>query len=329
MNGTKGAAPLVSVGIVTWNSESHLQACIEGLKNQSYSNTEIIVVDNASDDRSVDLMRGGLPGCRVIRNARNEGYCGAQNQAIRASGGAYYLPMNPDVHVSPHFIERLVAALEERPECGSASGKFWVPSPEGDPRILDSAGLFIDRRRRQYLRGHRQLDRGQYDRAEEVFGADGAAPLHRRAALEDMKVFNQYFDEAYFIYHEDVDLAWRARLLGWRSWYEPDAFAEHSRRFKPGVRRPVPGPLRRIAVRNRYMTILKNEAPECWRRDWWRILLYDIGILGYILLVEQSSLGAYPMLWRLRHQAMEWRRKVWVRVRSRPLERLAWFAPRP
>ena len=87
----------------------------------------------------------------------------------------------------------------------------------------------------------------------------------------------------------------------------------------------MPRHLRRIAVRNRYLTILKNEGLECWRRDWWRILLYDVGILGYILLREQSSLGAYPMLWRLRLKAMEWRREVWGRVRARPDTRLSWF----
>jgi len=325
MTSGQGVRPLVSVGIATWNSEKHLPGCIEGLTNQTYPNFEIIVVDNASEDGSLAIIRQGIAQAKVICNEQNMGYCVAQNQAIRESRGAYYLPMNPDVLLMPAFIEQLVKGLEERPECGSATGKFWRPSGGGDARILDAAGLFIDRRRRQYLRGHGQEDRGQYERPEEVFGADGAAPLYRRSALEDVKVFDQYFDESYFGYQEDVDLAWRSRLLAWKCWYEPLAVAVHARSFKPGVRRPMPRHLRRIAVRNRYLTILKNEGLECWRRDWWRILLYDVGILGYILLREQTSLGAYPMLWRLRLKAMEWRREVWGRVRAGLDTRLSWF----
>jgi len=321
----RGDHPLVSVGIATWNSEEHLEGCIDGLTSQTYPDIEIIVVDNASSDRSTDLLREGIPGCTLIRNETNQGYCVAQNQAIRASRGAYYLPMNPDVHLSPGFTERLVRALDEHPEYGSASGKLWRPSAEGEPKTLDAAGLFIDRRRRQYLRGHGQEDRGQYDEAGEVFGADGAAPLYRRSALEDMKVFDQYFDEAYFGYQEDVDLAWRGRLLGWKCWYEPSAVAVHARRFRPGVRRPMPSHLRRIAVRNRYLTILKNEAPECWRRDRWRILLYDLQILIYIVFLEQTSLGAYPMLLRRRRHALEWRREIWRKVMVDGRARLGWF----
>jgi GT2 family glycosyltransferase len=325
MIGGNGESPLVSVGIVTWNSEKHLQGCIDGLTSQTYPDIEIIVVDNASTDRSLELVRAGIPQRRIIQNESNQGYCVAHNQAVRESHGSYYLPMNPDVYLLPEFIERLVNAMGEHPESGSASGKFWQPSIGGESRIMDAAGLLIDRRRRQYLRGHGEEDHGQYDEAEEVFGADGAAPLYRRSTLEDVKIFDQYYDEAYFGYQEDVDLAWRSRLFGWKCWYEPSAVAVHARTFRPGVRRPMPSHLRRIAVRNRYLTIFKNESLECWRRDWWRILAYDVEILIYILFLEQSSLRAYPMLWRLRGRAMDWRREIWGSVRAGVEQRLSWF----
>jgi GT2 family glycosyltransferase len=325
MNGGEAERPLVSVGLVTWDSEKHLPGCIEGLKRQTYKQVEIIVVDNASTDRSTEIVHDSIPDSRIFRNERNEGYCAGHNRAIRESRGAYYLPINPDVHLSPSFVERLLLALEERPDYGSASGKFWQPSEEGDLKKLDAAGLYIDRRRRQHLRGHGEVDRGQYDEAEEIFGADGAAPLYRRSALEDMKIFGQYYDEAYFGYQEDVDLAWRGRLFGWKCWYEPSAVAVHARSFKPGVRRPMPRHLRRIAVRNRYLTIFKNEAPECWRRDWWRILAYDLEIFVYILLFELTSVGAYPMVWRLRNRTRTWREEIWLRARALADVRLQWF----
>jgi GT2 family glycosyltransferase len=325
MTQTWGDNRLVSVGIVTWNSGRHLPGCLDGLRTQTYPHVELIVVDNASEDGSLDLVGQSIAADKIVRNQQNRGYCAAQNQAIREARGAYYLPLNPDVQLTPTFIERLVGALKDRPECGSASGKFVRPGRGGEPRVLDSAGLFIDQRRRQYLRGHNEVDQGQYDQAVEVFGADGAAPLHRRSALDDTAVFNQYFDEAYFCYQEDVDLAWRGRLLGWKCWYEPSAIAVHARTFRPGVRRPIPRHLRRLAVRNRYLTLFKNEAPETWRRDWWRILLYDVRIFGFIVLLEQSSLGAYPMLWQLGRRSFEWRREIWRRVRVTSRMRMGWF----
>jgi GT2 family glycosyltransferase len=310
---------------VTWNSERHLPSCLDGLEGQGYSRLELIVIDNGSSDRSVALVRERWPTASVIENGRNEGFCRAHNAAIRASAGEYYLALNPDVQLLPGFIEHLVSALENRPEFGSAVGKMWQQG-QADPPLLDAAGLFLDRRRHQYLRGRGEPDRGQYDMAEEVFGADGAAPLYRRAMLEDVKIEGQYFDEQFFAYMEDVDLAWRARLLGWRCWYEPAATAFHARSFQPGRRRAMPRPMRRIAVKNRYLMLLKNEGSEEWRRDWWRILAYDLAIWGYILLLEQSSVGALPLLRRGWRGAQAWRSEIWRRGTAGPQERLRWFA---
>lgn len=316
--------PLVSVGIVTWRSEGDLPQCFDGLEVQHYPNLELIVVDNASGDRSLELVRHRWPTALVIENGNNEGYCKAHNMAINASHGEYYLPLNPDVQLLPAFIERLVSALEGRPAFGSAVGKMWQRS-QSDPPLLDAAGLLLDRRRHQYLRGRNEPDRGQHDAAEEVFGADGAAPLHRRSMLEDVAVDGEYFDELYFGYMEDVDLAWRARLRGWKCWYEPQASAIHARIFKPGRRRNVDRAIRRIAVKNRYLTILKNEGREEWRRDWWRVLGYDLGIWAYILLFEQSSLGALRMLRAQWGEGLARRRRIWSRVTATPRERMQWF----
>lgn len=316
--------PLVTVGIVTWNSEADLPLCLDGLGEQRYPQLELIVVDNASGDRSLELVRQRWPTARVIENSKNEGFCCAQNTAIRASHGEYYLPLNPDVQLLPRFMECLVAALESRPAFGSAVGKMWQQGLE-DPPLLDAAGLFLDRRRHQYLRGHSEPDRGQYDAAEEVFGADGAAPLLRRSMLEDVALDDEYFDELYFGYMEDVDLAWRARLRGWKCWYEPQASASHLRMFKPGRRRAVDRAVRRIAVKNRYLTMLKNEGPEEWRRDWWRVFGYDLGIWAYILLFEPSSLGALRMLRAQWGEALARRRRIWSRVKATSRERMQWF----
>jgi GT2 family glycosyltransferase len=218
----------------------------------------------------------------------------------------------------------MVHALRSRPEYGSAAGKLWQTA-DHDPRLLDSTGLFLDRRRHQYLRGYGRPDAGQYDQSGEIFGVDGAVAFHRRSMLEDVAFEGQYFDEQFFTYMEDVDLAWRARLMGWKSWYEPAAQAYHKRKFKPGRRGPMEREVRQVAVKNRYLVILKNEGAEEWRRDWWQVRLYDLAIWTYILLMERSSLGALGLYQKQKARALVWRREIWRRARARTDQRLKWF----
>jgi GT2 family glycosyltransferase len=285
----------------------------------------VIVVDNASTDQSLNLVVQGYPQIQVIRNAENAGFCYAHNQAIRASKGAYYLPLNPDATLQPDYLSALVSALEDRPDYGSAAGKLLVPAEDSQIPRLDSTGLFIDRQRRQYLRGYGEKDTGQFDHAEEVFGADGAAPLYRRETLEDIRINGQYFDESFFIHKEDVDLAWRARLFGWRCWYTPEAAATHQRFFRPSRRWDISPILRVHAVKNRYLLMIKNESRQGWRRDALFILWYDFKILGYLCLFERSSWPALKELRQCWPRARHWRREIWKRVRADPVEMLRWF----
>lgn len=317
--------PLVSIGLVTWNSAPHLPGCLKALAEQEYTHWELVVVDNDSKDHSVELIAQGYPGAKIIKNHDNTGFCHAHNQAIQASKGAYYLPLNPDVVMQPGYLAAMVASLEERPDYGSAAGKLWQSKADGQAPILDGTGLFMDRQRRQHLRGHGEADTGQYDQGGEVFGVDGAAPLYRREMLEDIKIDGQYFDESFFAHKEDVDLAWRARLLGWRCWYTPEAIAIHPRNFRPDQRKLITPSLRIHAVKNRYLLLLKNESHQGWRRDALHILWYDFKIVVYLCLFERSSLAALKELRQVWPSAQSWRREIWKRVRVDSKEILRWF----
>lgn len=317
--------PLVSVGLVTWNSAVCLPACFEALTRQDYPNLEFIVVDNASMDHSLVVVSERMPGARVICNPANNGFCHAHNQAIQASSGVYYLALNPDVTLQTDYISGLVSVLDEDPRAGSAAGKLLLPAGAGGILQIDSTGLFIDRRRRQYIRGHGEVDTGQYDTGGEVFGVDGSAPLYRRAMLEDVAINGEYFDEAFFAHKEDVDLAWRARLFGWKCLYNPKAVAYHSRTFRPGQREVVAPGIRVHAVKNRYLLLLKNETTLGLRRDGLYIAWYDLKILVYICLFERSSFSAFRLLKQNWYRALAWRREIAGRTRVKPLEILHWF----
>ncbi len=317
--------PLVSIGLVTWNSSAYLQNCLSALTAQDHANRELIVVDNGSNDDSLSIVSQLASPAAVIRNEGNTGFCHAHNQAIAASHGAYYLALNPDVEMQPGFIRSLVRVLEQDPACGSALGKLLLPRDAQGACLLDSTGLFLDRKRRQWARGHGEVDAGQYDRAGEVFGPDGAAPLYRRQMLEDIKIQGEYFDESFFAHKEDVDVAWRARLFGWTCRYEPAAVAFHRRSFRPGRREVMSSEIRLHAVKNRYFLLVKNETAAGWRRDWLHILWYDLKILVYMLLFERSSLAALGLLRRALPRLRLWRREIAGRVKVPTSEILAWF----
>lgn len=317
--------PLVSIGLVTWNSSEHLPTCLGALMRQHYTNFELIVVDNASSDHSLELVNQYNPNAKIIRNSSNTGFCHAHNQAIQASEGVYYLPLNPDVEMDSRFISSLVSTLEAHPECGSVGGKLLLTPRETSHYRIDSSGLFLDRCRRQHLRGHGEFDEGQYEISSEVFGVDGATPLYRRKMLEDVKIDGEYFDEIFFIHKEDVDLAWRARLLGWHCWYQPAAVAYHKRSFRPGQREVVAPSIRVDAIKNRYLLLIKNETAEGWRRDWLHIIWYDLKILAYVCLFERSSLKAFSLLWHNWSRVWSWRHEISRRTRVQALDIMTWF----
>jgi GT2 family glycosyltransferase len=145
------------------------------------------------------------------------------------------------------------------------------------------------------------------------------------AMLQDICLDGQFFDETFVTYKEDVDLAWRARLLGWRAWYEPRAVARHERTFRPGRRERANPAARRNSVRNRYLMLLKHETGAGWRRDWPAMLWYEVQIAGYLALREPRSLAAYGDVMRLWRDTLRKRRDLMGRRRVTDEEMVAWF----
>ena len=213
-------------------------------------------MDNGSVDGSAELA-AGRPGVRLVRNASNAGFAVANNQALDLAAGEFILLLNYDAILEPRYISTLVESLRSDPRRGSATGKLLRPAAPGQPVLLDSTGHVMYRNVQATNRGEEEMDRGQYDRPEEVFGVCAAAALYRRAMLEDVKVEGEVLDATFFSYLEDVDLDWRARLRGWRSWYEPSAVAVHHRsasggRFTMRIQRHI--------FKNRILMLIKNDG---------------------------------------------------------------------
>ncbi len=314
---------LVSIGIVTWNSASDLEPCLDAVRRLSYDRTELIVVDNGSTDGTRDLITSATTDGERCLLDRNVGFSAAHNLAIARMSGDHYLALNPDVRPEPGFLSALVNAIESLPRCGSASGKLLRTD---EPGRIDSAGILMRRTQRHLDRGAGAHDHGQYDRRELVFGVTGAAGLYRRAMLQDVALNGEVFDEDFFAYREDADLAWRAQLLGWGCVYEPTAVAHHVRRVTPERRNQLPATINRMSVRNRFLLRLKNQTASQMIRFLIPTLWRDAQVLGYVLLRERSSLPAFMEVARLVPAMLRKRRSIMSRRRATVTDLNDWFS---
>ncbi len=214
-------SPLVSVIVVNWNGKKYLADCLQSIRAQTFSDYEFILVDNGSTDGSVEDVQQNFPGwVRILRNARNEGFSGGNNRGIRAASGKYIILLNNDARADPRWVEELVKVAEENPQAGMLACKIYL---QGDLKIIDNVGHLIYRDGLNRGRGRLEVDRGQYEKMEEVFFPSGCAALYRREMLEEVGLF----DEDFFAYGDDTDLGFKGRLAGWKCLYVPKAVVHH------------------------------------------------------------------------------------------------------
>ena len=272
----------------------------------------VTVIDNACGDDTARVAEHF--GADVLRLERRLSWCAANNAAIAATEAEEVLLLNADCFLTPTLLERLRPRLWE-PEVGSAAPKLVrAPRLGQPPKEIDTAALILDRRRKNNLVGHGQPS-GRYSTPGPCFGADGAAALFRRETLVDCAIDGQPLDEDFEKYAADVDLAWRAQLLGWRCAYEPTAVAFHVRSYSPTTRAQVSAAERRMQFRNRYLMLIKNETARGLARDGIFIAGYEVLALGHVLLRERELAGGYWQAARLSRRA--WRRRREVQGRRR------------
>ena len=309
----------VSVTVVTHNSEPFIARCLDSVLAQNWGPLEIIVVDNASQDRTASILADYKQHLQIIYNRENRGFSAAQNQAICKASGEWILTLNPDVVLDSNFVSHLVQAGNRNRDIGTVCGKLLSVSPnfETSPeRRLDSAGIYFTPTFRHFDRGMNLPDGDEYNGAAFVFGATAAAALYRNRMIQDISVAGEFFDEDFFLYREDADVSWRAQLQGWQCLYLPEAVGYHVRRVFPGRRQEIPEEINRHCVKNRFLMRIKNATLRLYLRNFLPATARDIGILAYCLLAERKSLGAFSFVlrnWRrtlLKRRIIQQRRRV-------------------
>ncbi len=214
---------LVSVIVLNWNGGVHVQSCLDSLTGQDYDNLEVIVVDNGSSDGSVKMIRARYPGVQLIENHANLGFAAGNNVGIRLSRGDYVVILNNDAELDGRAISAMRQAIDKDRRYGACASRIYLKFEQD---LLDAAGIVVCPDGLSIGRG--RLERGErYNREEEVFFGSGCCLMARREMLEDVKMGDEYFDEGFFMYADDTDLGWRARLRGWKTVYAPDAKVYH------------------------------------------------------------------------------------------------------
>ena len=212
--------PFVSVIIPNYNGKTFLQGCIESLEAQTYSNFEIIIIDNGSDDGSVDLIKTNFPRIKVIVNDKNLGFAKANNQGYEIATGSYIATLNNDTKAEKNWLENLILAAEANTKAGMCASKILSIK---NPNQIDSVGVNICLDGMTRGRARLETDEGQYDMTDEILLPSACAALYRRAMLDEIG----FFDESFFAYCEDTDLGLRGQLAGWSAILVPDALVYH------------------------------------------------------------------------------------------------------
>lgn len=286
--------PFCSVLVLNYNGKQHLQCCLSSLEKQTYRNFETILVDNTSQDDSIDFVRENFPYVKIVKNSVNSGTAGGFNFGAKFAQGEYMLFVANDVEVEPNLLEELIKTITTDSSVAICSAKM-LRFYERD--TIDYAGFKLDIYGFPYIIGHMEKDNGQYDTVRDTI-ATGTCLLIKRQVFEEIGGF----DDEYFTFSDEMDLCWRAKLAGYRMLINPKAKLYH----KAGatLRKSGRHKLRYISERNIMRMLLKNYSTFTLIKVLPRYFVLLLGETLFYLAIGRGSLAlaiVKAVLWNIKH----------------------------
>jgi GT2 family glycosyltransferase len=284
-----GAEPLVSVVVVTFRRQDLLTSCLQSVRTaleELNGPAEAVVVDNGAGGESDEIVRRQFPDMRLLSIGENVGFAAAVMRGVRVTRAPWVAVLNDDLTVDPDALAALLQAGGTDPSVGAVAAQLRFADRPG---MINSAGIELDR---LGVASDRLLGASVAESEHEpieVFGASGGAALYRRSMLEELGGF----DESFFAYLEDVDLAWRARMRGWRALYAPRAVAYHHHSATLGH---GSAPKLFLVGRNRVRLLAKNATTKTLLRHGSGIVVYE---LAYVLFAAIRFRTLAPLRGRL------------------------------
>jgi GT2 family glycosyltransferase len=280
-----------SIIVVSYNALDKLVPCLRSVLSHLSSDCELIVIDNASSEGNADAIAAQFPEVKLVRSPVNLGFGPGANRAAVRARGHYLAFLNPDTLVEPEWVERMIDGLERETRAGLATPKIVMA---GAPEKINTCGCDVHLSGLALCRGLLQPASG-YSRTARVGSISGAAFVIRRELFELLGGF----DEDMFLYVEDIDLSWRARLGGWETIYVPESVVRHDYEFKLSRQKIF------WQERNRYLMLLKSLRWPTLIAISPALLLTEIVSWGFVLLRDRKNAGNKPRayLWVVRHWA--------------------------
>lgn len=252
----------LSVVIINWNSREDTLACLDSLLGQVPEGTQVILVDNGSEDGSEAAVRGRFPSVQVYQSRENLGFAEGANRGIERAAGEWVFVLNNDTTLEPDCMPRLLRAADEAPP-GVGMLQPWLVFADR-PNVVNSRGVQLARLGQAHDLGYNS-PRPDAPSTEEVFCVTGGAGLYRRDMLDALRLSSGFFDRTFFMYFEDVDLGWRARLAGWSALSVGDAAVRHG--FQASSQRHGRNWVSVQCRKNRIRMLLKNASRSLLARS--------------------------------------------------------------
>jgi GT2 family glycosyltransferase len=337
--------PLVTINLVVLNGEKYIRHCLNSIKNQSYPHgqIEINVLDNGSTDSTKTIISelagqfSDFSKFKLIESHKNMGMWPGQEELLKHSSGKYILSVSVDVMIDENFADQAVKICESDSSIDAVQAKIYQYNHSElandsfkKNNIIDTCGFAMTRERKVLNIGHGKPDGPDFSKQHVVFGVEGAVPFFRLTALENCRVNGWIWDPDYFWYGDDLDLAWRMTLFGYKQIYSPKVIAWHDRSTTKGnvvtdflsdyvsrrkTRRQIPIRKRRLDWSNTRFTIIKNDYLKNFLRDLPAIIMREINVQGYAGLFEQGMFLEWGRFLRLLPLMIKRRRIIMNRAR--------------